>query len=306
MLHVRRRHVLLGTIATFATARAAEVRLYTPLQPLAAAAALTLSDDQRRYLGTVMRFKVGDECLVFNGKDGEWLASVGVLDKKACQLTVLEQLRPQPKPSEAAPTLLFGVLKGARLPTLVEKATELGVGKLVPVVTRHCAARSLNVEKLQKTACEAAEQSRRLTVPEILAPLPLRDALQEWDPSQTLLLCDERGGAPPLSDVIAEVRNASNGAVGLLIGPEGGFAAEEFAAMDELPCVRRVSLGENTLRAETAARKSQPASNLCSFLGAQNVLKSLMGCLRHLTKSVIHPLLAVAACAVLACTMPQR
>ena len=112
MLSAKR--VLLGTIATFARlqhARAAEVRLYTPRQPLAAATALTLSDDQRRYLGTVMRFKVGDECLVFNGEDGEWLARVGVLDKKACELTVIEQLRPQLKVAQLHIAIPHGELE---------------------------------------------------------------------------------------------------------------------------------------------------------------------------------------------------
>lgn len=192
---------------------------------------------------------------VFNGADGEWLATIGELDRKRCVLTVLEQLRPQPVSADS-PILLFGVLKGARLPTLVEKATELGVAKLVPVLTRHCAAKALNVEKLQRTACEAAEQSRRLTVPQITQPLPLRDALAAWDVSRALLLCDERGGAPPLTSVLANLHRFGEcgvGGVGILVGPEGGFAADEFVDLDGLPCVQSVSLGANTLRAETAA-----------------------------------------------------
>ena len=256
---MRRRSTLL--LATSLAARlqhtaAGEVRLYTPHQPLAAANVISLSDDQRRYVATVMRFRVGDQLNVFNGVDGEWLATVGTLDKKNCELTVTDQLRPQPADDDLGPTLLFGVLKGARLPTLVEKATELGVGKLVPVVTRHCAAKTLNVLKLQKTACEAAEQSRRLTVPEIAEPVPLQKALTTWEQSHALLLCDERGGAPPLFEVLTEMRRSSSSSssnLGLLIGPEGGFSAEEFEVLDSLPFVRRASLGQNTLRAETAA-----------------------------------------------------
>lgn len=230
-------------------------RLYAPSQALAASAALTLKDEQRHYLLSVMRLKPGSEIMVFNGVDGEWLASVEELDRKRCALRVVEQTRPQPGAAAAArePTLLFGVLKGQRLPTLIEKCTELGVGTLQPVVTNHCAARKLNAPRLQAIAVEAAEQSGRLTVPTVQEPLPsLASALSSWDEAAPLYVCDERRDAPPLSAVHAAAPS-TDAAPGLLIGPEGGFSVEEFEELDRFDFVTRVSLGQNILRAETAA-----------------------------------------------------
>ena len=245
------------TVAVHAATAVQEVRLFTghTPQPLSSGSVLSLSEDQRRYLSTVMRFKVGDQLNVFNGRDGEWKAAVDAMDKKSCSLHVIEQTRGQPL-SAPGPTLMFGVLKGARLPTLVEKATELGVGSLVPVVCQHCATRNLNVPKLAKVAIEASEQSRRLTVPTIAEPEALGKTLASWDPARPLLLCDERGGATPLASFLADghtVNGVALESAGLLIGPEGGFAPEEFAILDELAFVHCVSLGANTLRAETAA-----------------------------------------------------
>ena len=239
---------------SFASVRGlVEIRLFAPSQPLAARAALSLPDEQRHYLANVMRAKPGGKILLFNGVDGEWSASIDVLDKKRCELLVIELTRPQPTPIAAAPTLLFGVLKGQRLPTLIEKCTELGCGDFMPVVMRHCAARSLNVPRLQAIATEAAEQSRRLTVPTVHEPVALADALAGWEPSRPLFVCDElghAGGAPPLGGLAAELAAASPG---ILIGPEGGLAAEERTLLQEQAFVRAVSLGANTLRAETAA-----------------------------------------------------
>lgn len=228
-------------------------RLYTP-QPLVNGGALSLSDGQRHYLLNVMRAKEGDELSIFNGADGEWTAAVSLLNKKRCDLQLLEQARPQPSPAAAGPCLLFGVLKGARLSTLVEKACELGAGSLQPVVTQYCAVRSLNVQRLQDIAIEAAEQSRRLTVPTVAEAQPLAAALDAWDAERPLIVCDERGdGAPPLSALLADGTLDAGAAPGVLIGPEGGFSPEEFEALAARPFVRTVSLGANTLRAETAA-----------------------------------------------------
>ena len=228
-----------------------QIRLYTPRQALVREQALTLSDGQRHYLLSVMRAKVGGKVALFNGEDGEWSAAIEALDKRTCELRVLEQLRQQPDEASGAPTLLFGVLKGARLPTLVEKAVELGVGSLRPVVTQHCAARKVNVERLQNIATEAAEQSRRLTVPDVSEPEALAAALAAWDPERPLCVCDERGDAPPLSWL--STRGVLGASPGVLVGPEGGFSADEFEQLEAMPCVTPVSLGQNTLRAETAA-----------------------------------------------------
>ena len=131
----------------------------------------------------------------------------------------------------------------------------------MPVVMRHCAARALNVPRLQAIATEAAEQSRRLTVPRVHQPTPLAEALDGWDPTRPLYVCVEQGhaaGAPPLAAQAPELT-----APGLLIGPEGGFADDEIAQLTARPFVRCVSLGGNTLRAETAAMAA------CAVLGCR-------------------------------------
>lgn len=247
---VRRSRTLLLLLRASHVQSAPNVRLYTPhAQSFSPGGQIALAEGQRKYLASVMRFKASDTLSVFNGCDGEWTACVEVLDKRRGEVRLLECVRSQP-PAAAEPVLLFGVLKGARLPLLVEKSCELGVGALQPVVTKHCAARALNVGRMQAIAIEAAEQSRRLTVPRVAEPTPLHRVLDGWDPKRPLLVCDERGEAPPLSSVAASVASAGPG---VLIGPEGGFAADEFDALASRPFVRLVSLGTNTLRAETAA-----------------------------------------------------
>ena len=254
----RRKGLLCGLTLSFVRGMHATVRLFVPPQPLAASQLISVVGTQRHYLANVMRVRQGAEVLVFNGRDGEWLAAVDAIDKRRCELRVVRCTRPQPAPAPA-PVLLFAVLKSARLPTLVEKACELGVGELRPVLTERCAARKLNVPRLQAIAVEAAEQSRRLTVPEIREPLSLQRALDMWGGDRPLYLCDERGGAPPLSSKLAVVASAEEAAradgpgPGVLIGPEGGFSPEEFEALAKAPAVEPVSLGPNTLRAETAA-----------------------------------------------------
>ena len=239
-------------------------RIFAPSQPLIAASRIALKDEQRHYLLSVMRMKVGDNIHVFNGVDGEWSASIQRLDKKSCELELVEQLRMQPDEATTAaqPILMFGVLKNARLPMLVEKCTELGVGMLLPVVTKQCAVRKLNVPRLSSIAVEAAEQSGRLTVPTVEEPLPsLVAALEKWDATAPLFVCDERGDAPALSEVDGLLASAAGQPRGLLIGPEGGFAREEFDELDRHAFVHRVSLGPNILRAETAALAA------CAILG---------------------------------------
>ncbi|KOO21831.1 16s ribosomal RNA methyltransferase [Chrysochromulina tobinii] len=193
--------------------------------PLVAGGQLALSDAQRHHLYSVMRQREGGSVAVFNGVDAVKRSTV----------------------------LLFGVLKGARLPTLIEKAVELGADELQPVLTQHCAVRSLNVERLGAIAVEASEQSGRLTVPCVREPQPLQAVLDGWDALRPLCVCDERrlDDTPTLSARLAD--GSLDAGAGVLIGPEGGFSAEEFETLETLPFVRPVSLGANILRAETAA-----------------------------------------------------
>ena len=226
------------------------IRLFCPAQPLMAGGVVPLTDSQRHHLLSVMRQREGSLVAIFNGADGEWEASIDVLNKRQGQLGVRDQLRAQPV-GAVAPTLLFGILKGARLPTLVEKAVELGAGEIQPVLTQHCAVRSVNIERLSSIAAEAAEQSGRLTVPPVHEPRPLLSVLDAWESSRPLCLCDERRSAPTLTDRLVD--GSVSAGSGVLIGPEGGFSAHEFEALERCEFVRKVSLGDNILRAETAA-----------------------------------------------------
>lgn len=253
--HRPRGSLLAAAVLTFTRGVAhAAVRIYTPGSPLVAAQPLRITSEQHHYLANVMRVHKGDKVQVFNGIDGEWTALVESIDKKSTLLRAVDRTREQPPSTEAAaaPTLLFAVLKGARLSTLVEKATELGVGELRPVITTRCAVRKLNVPRLQAIAMEASEQCGRLTVPTISEPETLASVLNGWDEPLPLFVCDERGGSPPLSTLVDALVSSGAGP-GILIGPEGGFAPKEFNAMAERSFVRLVSLGPNTLRAETAA-----------------------------------------------------
>ena len=136
-----------------AAAATPKIRLHT-VAPLHEAAQLVLPDKQRHYLASVMRAKPGDTVALFNGADGEWSASVDRLDKRQGVLCVRSLLRPQPADTAAAPLLAFALIKNARLPALIEKATELGVAELQPLITQHCAAREVNLPRLQAIACQ--------------------------------------------------------------------------------------------------------------------------------------------------------
>lgn len=198
------------------------------------------------YLLTVMRRQSGDEVTLFNGREGEWLATVELLGRRRCRLAVREQLRPQA--AEAGPALLFAPLKRTRQEMLIEKATELGVGHLQPVLMQHSVVERLNRERLVNIAIEAAEQSGRITVPEIAPPLPLESCLAGRRGDGRLYLADEEPGGRPLLPALQEY-----GAGDLLIGPEGGLGDAERAALHGRPEVVPVSLGPRILRAETAA-----------------------------------------------------
>ena len=218
---------------------------------LAAGAGIDLEAGQSHYLRSVLRLGRGAAIAAFNPTDGEWLCRIAEIGKIEIRLTTERQLR-EPE-AEGAPGLwlLFAPIKRARLDWLVEKATELGVSALWPVWTARTQAERVNLERLRARAIEAAEQSERLSIPELQPPEKLERLLAAWPPERRLIVCDETGGGEPLGD--AAIRLSPGPAAALLVGPEGGFDQRELDAIEKLPFVTRVGLGPRVLRAETAA-----------------------------------------------------
>jgi 16S rRNA (uracil1498-N3)-methyltransferase len=222
-----------------------KIRLFIAA-PLAAGTTIEPAPAQCHYLLTVMRRQAGDRVALFNGHEGEWLATLEPTGRRRCRLRIEDQLRPQEP--EPGPALLFAPLKRIRQEMLVEKATELGAAALEPLITRRSVVDRLNRERLRNVAIEAAEQCGRLSVPEIGPPLPLAAAMDGWPAERRLYVADETGGGRPLLDALGE-----HGAGDLLIGPEGGFEPDELDALQARVGVVAVCLGRRILRAETAA-----------------------------------------------------
>lgn len=216
--------------------------------PLVAGTAVALTRDQTHYVASVMRAEVGEMALLFNGIDGEWLARIAALAKAGAALVPERRTRPQaPEPDL---WLLAAPLKKDRTDLVVEKAAELGVSRLWPVFTRRTNAGRVNAERLRAHLVEAAEQCERLTVAELAEPASLDKVLASWPADRVLLFLDEGGGGPPLAQVLGGL---PPGPLALLVGPEGGFDAEERRMIAAKPFARAVGLGPRILRAETAA-----------------------------------------------------
>jgi len=211
--------------------------------------AVVLPKSQAHYLNDVMRTRPGKMTAVFNGRDGEWSARIESMDKNGCVLVISGQTRPQNTGPDL--WLVFAPLKKTRIDFLVEKATELGVSRLLPVFTRHTAATRINTKRLGATVIEAAEQCERLSVPRIDEPLLLDKLLSQWPADRPLLAAVETGEGLPMFEVLSKTTTGRS--VGILTGPEGGFAESELAALEKLSFVTKISLGPRLLRAETAA-----------------------------------------------------
>jgi 16S rRNA (uracil1498-N3)-methyltransferase len=222
-------------------------RLYLDA-PLAAGASIEAAPEQAQYLLSVLRLKPGEAILVFNGRDGEWRATLVASGKRGCRLVVGEQARPQ----EQGPDIgyLFAPLKRARLDYMVQKAVELGVARLAPVITRHTVPERVNLERMRANAIEAAEQCGILRIPEIIAPVALDKALAARDPARPLVFCDEAAEVASPLDALAGV---AHGGVDVLIGPEGGFAEAEREMIRSCLNAHAISLGPRVMRADTAA-----------------------------------------------------
>src|SRR5215212_1357973 len=226
-------------------------RLFTQLD-LSAGAEAALDEAQAHYLRHVMRRGEGASLRLFNGRDGEWKAVLSLRGKKGAVAAVAERAREQV--AEPDVWLCFAPVKRARIDYIAEKATELGVAVLQPILTRHTAVERVNVERLRANAVEAAEQTERLTVPEVRAPIDLARLLATWPAERRLLICDETGGGPPIAEALRALDAAARAAPwAIAIGPEGGFAEAELAALRRMRDVMAVGLGPRILRADTAA-----------------------------------------------------
>ena len=212
--------------------------------PLAEGATVELDARQANYLGNVMRLGEAAELLVFDGRSGEWLARIAEAAKKRMTLMVERRTR-EP---EAIPDvwLAFAPVKRTQTDWLVEKATELGAARLLPVMTQRTVAERVKLERLQAIAVEAAEQCGRTILPEIVEPVSLRQLLAEREPGRRLYFADESGGDPA-------AKTFAPGPAMILVGPEGGFTDQEREAIRAAPNVAAISLGPRILRAETAA-----------------------------------------------------
>ena len=220
--------------------------------PLAAGATLPLDRAQANYLLNVLRKTPGDPVLLFNGRDGEWRASLIASGRKSADLAIRERTRPQPPRSDLH--YLFAPLKTARLDYVAQKAVEMGAGTIRPVFTRYTQGERIKLDRLRANAIEAAEQCGILAIPDLPEPARLDRALSELEPGRLLVFCDEDA---PVSDPVAALRAAADPddrpRLAVLVGPEGGFAPEERVQIAARPHTVALSLGPRILRADTAA-----------------------------------------------------
>jgi 16S rRNA (uracil1498-N3)-methyltransferase len=215
---------------------------------LLSGASFAISAAQAHYLGNVMRMRAGDELLVFNVRDGEWLAEITSIRRGDCELVAKERTREQSGGPDVR--YLFAPLKKARLDYMVQKATEMGVAALRPVITRRTQAERVNAERMRANAIEAAEQCGILRVPEILDSQKLDAVLSGWPVGRALIFADE---AAPIASPLEALQAVPRGPAALLIGPEGGFDDAEREMLRRQPFVHPISLGPRVMRADTAA-----------------------------------------------------
>lgn len=223
------------------------IRLYIP-HDLSAGAELALDHSQSHYLASVMRQGVGDGVMLFNGRDGEWRATITAVTRRAVGLRADALARAQATGPDL--DLIVALVKRGRLETIVEKAAELGVRRVRPVITERTNAERTRLERLVAIATEAAEQTGRLDVPQVEEPIKLTTLIGDWQPDRRLLFCDEAGDAKPVNDALA---SEAGGPWAVLIGPEGGFSPSERTSLRSLSYATPVSLGPRILRADTAA-----------------------------------------------------
>lgn len=218
------------------------------LQPLALNEKIKIEGAQASYLIRVLRMQEGAEILLFNGQDGEWLAKLIIVGKKFVVVQLIHQERLQTAHSSLI--YCFAPLKNARLDYMVQKAVEMGVSALQPVVTHHTQVTRINMARMEANVIEASEQCGILSLPECLPAVSLSELLSHWDETQPLFFCDETHKSHNLLSLLKR-REVTR--LGVLIGPEGGFSREEQQFLKKHSFVIPISLGPRILRADTAA-----------------------------------------------------
>ena len=211
---------------------------------------IEINDNDFNYLFNVMRKKIGDKLLVFNGLDGQWLAKIIEINKKNCLIEIISQTKPQYFPPKII--LAFAPVKNARIDFIAAKATELGITRFQPIITQHTIVDKINLERFKANAKEAAEQCERLDLPEIFEPIKLNSFLKKLQKNQILILCDESGTGKKASEVLSKIQTSNQSEIIIFIGPEGGFSKTEFEQFDQADNLHKITLGPRILRADTA------------------------------------------------------
>ncbi len=226
------------------------IRLYI-IEELSQNCQISLNEAQAHYLFKVMRRKVGDEILLFNGINGLWISQITEIGKNSCVLIVKELIKPQEIGIDFY--LCYAPVKNTTTSFIVQKATELGVSKIKAINTKYTIVNKINKERLEKVAIEAAEQCERLTIPIIDEIISLKDLLKTWDINRILFFCDESGKGENIITCVNKIAKKSlNSTCAIIIGPEGGFSEEERDLLNSYSFVQPVSLGPRILKSDTA------------------------------------------------------
>lgn len=224
------------------------VRLYINT-PLDKGNLISLQENQIHHLRNVLRLEPGDPVQLFNSASGEWLGELETLTKSHGVVLLQQQLKP--RTIEPNIELLFAPLKQEAMHYLVEKTTELGVGRLAPITTEFTQVHKINQEKIARYCIDAAQQCERLSIPEIAPLQSLQKALQGWNPEKLLIICLERQDSIPITQLLQQLDPRQE--MAFLIGPEGGFGPKDISLLTPHPFVRFCQMGPRILRAETAA-----------------------------------------------------
>jgi 16S rRNA (uracil1498-N3)-methyltransferase len=226
------------------------IRLFLRKDSLKESQIITINEGDFDYLIKVMRKKVGDEILIFNGASGEFLAKIYEINKKDCKTTLIKLTKEQNKSSNI--TLAFAPVKNVRIDFIAAKACELGVNKFQPIITHHSVVDKINEKRFLANTKEAAEQCERLDVPKLEPIVKLASYLKCLNKNQILILCDESQREIKTSEVLSRIDNRQDKEIIIFIGPEGGFSKKEFEIFYDIKEVNIISLGPRILRTDTA------------------------------------------------------